>query len=65
MLLQKIFPHCAVLAAVATFSALKARVSKKYTVYLVSLISWSKLRNLYLREVSIYEHVLMLRANIF
>ena len=27
MLLQKMFPHCAVLAAVATFSALKARLT--------------------------------------
>ena len=35
MLLQKIFPHCVVLTAVATPSALKARVSIKYPVYLV------------------------------
>ena len=35
MLLQKIFPHCVVLAAVATLSALKARVAIKYP-----LVKW-------------------------
>ena len=57
MLLQKIFPHCVVLAAVATFSALKARVSIKYPVDLVkigtSLTLRYKIFSLYLREVSI------------
>ena len=58
MLLQKIFPHCVVLAAVATLSALKARVSIKYPVYLVKweLLQFLGLKSepgLYLREVDI------------
>ena len=57
ILLQKLFPRCVVLAAVATFSALKARVSIKYPVDLVkigtSLTLMYKTFSLYLREVSI------------
>ena len=58
MLLQKIFPHCVVLPAVATLSALKAKLSIKYPVCLVKweLLQFLGLKSepgLYLREVDI------------